>query len=217
MENTNVVTKVVKPYEVNPVIKDMLNRFYGHVKNNVVSTIELGKIIVELDEKYDAKEISSKDIRFFCNQVKFLPSSSQYRKLRSIGRHASFLQKYLEKMPSAVSTLYKITTLDEETAVQLINNNVITANTTLYQLSAFVDKKQVPDPVNELVIKVNHNEKDKNKIDALEDSIKMNVNAVFADVYQTSGYENCVLKINNHIVIDKKLNANNAPQFAEAA
>ena len=217
MENIIKNEAVTKEVKINPFIEQLIQKYYVQVKNNVISTIELGKILVELDDNYDKKVISTKDIRYFCSKINLLPSSSQYRKLRAIGRHADFFEKYIENMPNAVSVLYKLTSVDQDQAIELINSNVITANTTLSQLSGLVDKTVAPKPVNELVIKIVHNETNEDKKVELEDSIKQNVNAVFADVYSKSSYENCVLKINNVIVIDKKLSANSAPQLAEVA
>lgn len=118
----------------------MISSYKDQASSAIKSIINMSRAVEEVDKRYRDDQINSDDLNYFCMSVGLKKRSSQFRKFVCIGRHADKFEKYIENMPSAITVLYEITTLDAEIFETLIENNYISQNTTLSQLKKLAEK-----------------------------------------------------------------------------
>jgi hypothetical protein len=101
--------------------------------------VKIAKIVLDVHNKYCAKEIEWSDFNYFCEQVNLNPRSSQFRKYLCIANKAERIEEYIDDMPSAVSVIYQITTLEPEKFDELLEKKAIHPNLTLKELKEVTD------------------------------------------------------------------------------
>jgi hypothetical protein len=121
-------------------IDKLIERFCAQTEKAVKHTIEMCKVVADLHSAEKSGQINKHDIDYFCNSVKLRRNSSQYRKFICIGESAELFEKYIDRVPQAVSVLYEITTLDSDKFVNLIDNHLIDKTTTLHNLKILAGK-----------------------------------------------------------------------------
>ena len=118
-----------------------VNSYFAESKNTVISTVKIAKIVLDVYNKYSNKDIEWTDFNYFCEQVKLNPTSSQFRKYLCIGNKADRIEEYLDDMPSAVSVIYQITTLEADKFEELVEKKAIHPNLTLKELKEVTSQK----------------------------------------------------------------------------
>lgn len=132
---------------------EYVTSYFVESKNTVISTVKVAKIVLDVYNKYSAELIEKNDFDYFCKQVNLNPTSSQFRKYLCIADKAERIEQYIDDMPSAVSVIYKITTLDDEKFDALIESDELNKKMTLSKLNSLF-------PVKERSAKVKKIEKD---------------------------------------------------------
>gem|GEM_PF-3971427 len=122
------------------LVDSYVNRYLQQTKSAVENLIAMSEIIYEMNSKVENAELSMNDLNYFCSSVGIDKKSSYFRKHVCIGKKADFLKKFINKIPSAVSTVYEITTVDADEIERLIEWNKLQPNTTLAELKSLVMK-----------------------------------------------------------------------------
>lgn len=123
------------------LMNDYVNSYFIESKNTVISTVKIAKIVLDVHNKYIAKEIGWSDFDYFCERVNLNPTSSQFRKYLCIANKADRIEQYIDDMPSAVSVIYQITTLEPERFEELVEKKAIHPNLTLKELKDVTENK----------------------------------------------------------------------------
>ena len=84
-------------------------------KNAIEQILNMGKAVKEVYELSKSGELNVYDLNYFCMNVGINQKSSTFRKYKAIGENADKFRQYMDKLPSAFSTLYEIATLDSDT------------------------------------------------------------------------------------------------------
>ena len=105
---TNAVT-LIEPTEIaSPQLVELVRRYMRFAKGSAQNILELAKTLSEAKEKLKKDELGA-----FCRDVGLNPKSSTYRKLTFIGDNAARFEPYIENMPSAWTTVYKLAMLPD--------------------------------------------------------------------------------------------------------
>ena len=150
----NKIAKIVNK----DAIEHYISTYQTQTKNAVENIIQMSLTVKEIQDKIIDGVLEEQDLDYFCTRVGLNKTSSAFRKLSCIARHADKFLTYIDKLPSASSVLYEITTLDPEVFEKMINDESIHPFITLNQLK--IVSKKIPDrnvndqPVNILDITV---------------------------------------------------------------
>jgi hypothetical protein len=122
------------------LVDSYVTQYLNQTKSAVENLLSMSEIIYEMNSKVENGDLNENDLNYFCQNVGLNKKSSYFRKHVCIGYKADFLRAYIEKIPSAVSTIYEITTIDPERIIQLIQKNLLKPNTTLHELKCLAFK-----------------------------------------------------------------------------
>jgi len=162
---TNPVTKNQKLATIATNCKDkalmdnMIETYQSSTKTAVENILNMCISVKEIDDKYKQKLINEFDVMYFCASVSLDRKSPTYRKYRKIGEHAARFMQHMDKLPSAYTVLFQITTLDPIKFEELVESEQITPSLSLEKLKQITNpsaSKTDPDEVN---FKVNFNMK----------------------------------------------------------
>jgi hypothetical protein len=149
---TKQTTQLSKVQVLAPKCKDKklvdqyVLKFFDKTKNAVENLIAMSEIVFELNSKVDDLELSINDLNYFCHNVGLSTGSSTFRKHVCIGRKADYLRRLIEDIPSAISTVYEITTIDPDEIEKFIEWKKLTPRTTLTELKRLALKTPVKQP-----------------------------------------------------------------------
>ncbi len=105
-------TKIPNGILPNPTnLSELIKQWFGFAKGSAENTIRMCGVLVQADR------LSEPDRTNFCKAVKLeysTDSGSKYYKLLKIGEKASRFDPYLDKLPNAWTTQYKLATLEED-------------------------------------------------------------------------------------------------------
>lgn len=121
-------------------ISQFITAYQTQTKSAVESTLNMCETVNNIHQKVKTGILNEIDLDYFCLSVGLSKNSSAFRKYVCIANHADKFRDYIDRMPSACSVLYEITTLDADVFNNLINNNLITQKTTLATLKKFAGK-----------------------------------------------------------------------------
>jgi len=79
-------------------------------------------------------------MKYFCFSVGLTREGSTFRKFERIGSCVDKFRTYIDKLPDSYTTLYEITTLDDELFEQLMENNEIHSYVTLKDIKRLGNK-----------------------------------------------------------------------------
>jgi hypothetical protein len=114
------------------IIDSMIESYLTQTKSAVENILVMCETVRDVAEKLKDQEIDSNDVQYFCISVGLESfDSSQFRKYRCIADHADSFRKYLDRLPSAYTILYEITTLDVEKFEQLMTDIQINGRITI--------------------------------------------------------------------------------------
>jgi hypothetical protein len=101
----------------------------------------MSEIVYEMNSKVESAELTMNDLNYFCLSIGMSTNSSNFRKHVCIGRKADYLKRLIKDIPSAISTVYEITTIDPEEIEKFIEWKKLTPSTTLAELKMLALKK----------------------------------------------------------------------------
>jgi hypothetical protein len=122
------------------LIDALIKNYQDKTKSAVEKIIDMCIAVQEVDEKLKNNEITSEDMDYFCASISLNRNGSTYRKYMRIAAKANVLKMYMEKLPSASSVLYEITTLNPDVFNDLIENGDLNSQITLEQLKKLTKK-----------------------------------------------------------------------------
>lgn len=119
----------------------MIETYLLKTKSAVENILTMCETVKDVAEKFKNQEIDSNDVQYFCIAVGLESfDSSLFRKYRCIADHAESFRKYLDRLPSAYTTLYEITTLDSEKFEQLMTDVQLNGRITIKDVRRLKDK-----------------------------------------------------------------------------
>ena len=122
------------------LIDALIKNYQDKTMSAVEKIIDMCVAVKSVDEKLKTGEINEEDMDYFCASISLNRKSSTYRKYMCIGEKSNVLMKYMEKLPSASSVLYEITTLNPDVFEQLIEDGNLHTHITLDQLKKLTQK-----------------------------------------------------------------------------
>jgi hypothetical protein len=165
------ITQISKKCKNKEIVDIYISRYLNQTKSAVENLISISEIIYDMNSKVECGELTMNDLNYFCINVGLTTNSSYFRKHVCIGRKADFLKSLIDKIPSAVSTVYEITTVEPELIEKLVELEKIQPATTLAELKSLTLKTpiniQSNKPVTTSFIKIDF------KIDKLSSEIKI--------------------------------------------
>jgi len=125
----------------NPKLLDsFIERYFLQTKSTLESLLNVCETLRELDDSVKNLELNESDLDYFCHKVGLNKSGSTYRKYVCIGKRVELLRLYIERIPSSISTVYEICTLDSDKFEELVRLEMITQRTTLHELKELTGK-----------------------------------------------------------------------------
>lgn len=132
--------KMSKMAKNKALVDEYINQYQSDTKNAVESIIKMSLSVLKMNDKVKSGDFEEKDLDYFCAKVALNKNSSSFRKMICIGKYADKFQQYIDKLPSASSVLYEITTLDSDKFEELINNQTINPFVTLNEIKKASNK-----------------------------------------------------------------------------
>jgi len=123
------------------LVETYISRFFTQTKDAVENLISMSEIVYEMNSKVENAELTMNDLNYFCLSIGMSTNSSNFRKHVCIGRKADYLKRLIKDIPSAISTVYEITTIDPEEIEKFIEWKKLTPSTTLAELKMLALKK----------------------------------------------------------------------------
>jgi hypothetical protein len=123
------------------LVETYISRFFTQTKDAVENLISMSEIVYEMNSKVENAELTMNDLNYFCLSIGMTTSSSNFRKHVCIGRKADYLKRLIKDIPSAISTVYEITTIDPDEIEKFIEWKKLTPSTTLAELKMLAFKK----------------------------------------------------------------------------
>jgi len=136
-------------------LNECIFNYQRQTKNIVEHTLMMCDTVNSIHQKVKRGELVESDLDYFCNQVGLDKKSSSFRKLICISHHSNTFRKYLDKVPSTVSVLYEITTLDPDLFNMLIESNSLHQFITLSEVKKLTNKSLPKIQSNEVSVKIN--------------------------------------------------------------
>jgi hypothetical protein len=174
------IIQIAKKCKNKEIVDIYISKYLNQTKSAVENLISISEIIYDMNSKVECGELTMSDLNYFCINVGLTTNSSYFRKHVCIGRKAEFLKSLIDKIPSAVSTVYEITTIKPELIEKFIELEKIQPATTLAELKSLVWKSptitQSNKPMTTSFIKIYFN------IDKLSREIKIKLLDLFNEV-----------------------------------
>jgi hypothetical protein len=137
------VQKMNKLYEksINQKLVDsFIEKYFLHTTSSLESLFNVCETLLELDESVKNLQLNESDLDYFCMKVGLTKTGSTYRKYVCIGKKVHLLRNYVHTIPSVVSTIYEICTLDSDKFEEMVKQRLITQTTTLNDLKVLTGK-----------------------------------------------------------------------------
>ncbi len=141
---SNSISKIDKMITISSKCKDkalmdyLIDSYQSSTKCAVENILNMSIAVNEIDKKRRSKELNEFDVAYFCATVNLDSKSSTFRKFSKIGAHANNFKKYIDRLPSAYTVLYQITTLDSDRFLELIESDKISPSLSLESLKKII-------------------------------------------------------------------------------
>ena len=160
-------------------INQSISNYQKQTKNVVEQTLLMCETVNSIHEKVKKGELKECDLDYFCNSVGLDKKGSTFRKFICISRHSESFRKYIDRVPSTISVLYEITTLDADMFDMMIKNDLLNQSITLNEIKKLSNKSVVKNISNEVCIKIefdieNTSQESLILINQIKDSLKSN-------------------------------------------
>ncbi len=114
MENTKTTAAVVttifqneRTTVITPQVITYVKRYQMFARKTAESIVGLATTLLEAEQ-----ELNGVDFALFCDEVGIKKGDTTYSKIRKIGTAAARFKPYLDKLPSAYTTLYELAKLE---------------------------------------------------------------------------------------------------------
>ena len=195
------VQKMNKLYEksINQKLVDsFIEKYFLHTTSTLESLFKVCETLRELDDSIRNLQLNESDLDYFCMKVGLNKTGSTYRKYVCIGKKVDLLRNYVHTIPSVVSTIYEICTLDSDKFEEMVNQRLITQTTTLYDLKVLTGKVTTKK-------KNNSNEKDflsiQFEFDSLSDKSRIELISLFKNISSNTEFK-ITCPITDKLVVD---------------
>jgi hypothetical protein len=160
-------------------INQSINNYQKQTKNVVEQTLMMCETVNSIHQKVKKGELQEYDLDYFCNSVGLDKNGSTFRKFICISRYSETFRKYIDRVPSTISVLYEITTLDPDMFEMMIKNNLLHQFITLNEVKKLSNKSVLKNVSNEVCIKIefdidNTSQQSLILINQIKDSLKSN-------------------------------------------
>ena len=135
-------------------INQSISNYQKQTKNVVEQTLLMCETVNSIHEKVKKGELKECDLDYFCNSVGLDKKGSTFRKFICISRHSESFRKYIDRVPSTISVLYEITTLDPDMFEMMIKNNLLNQSITLNEVKKLSNKSILNNLSNDVCIKI---------------------------------------------------------------
>lgn len=125
------------------LIDEYVSSYRELTKKTVFNTLSLARVVYEVKNKFENKEISEKNFKYFCKQIQVSDKSSQFRKYIYIAMSTDKIEKYIDRFPSAMSVVYKIISLPPDHFNELINKNLLARDLTLSKINKYFSPSKI--------------------------------------------------------------------------
>ena len=122
------------------LLDSFIQRYLLQTKSTLENLFNVCETLRELDDSVKNLKLELSDLDYFCHKVGLNKSGSTYRKYVCIGKKVDLLREYIDTIPSSVSTIYEICTLDSDKFEELVRVQLITQTTTLHELKELTGK-----------------------------------------------------------------------------
>jgi ferritin-like metal-binding protein YciE len=134
------LTKLYNKSNNQKLLDSLIERYVSQTKSTVENLLNVCETLRELDDSVKDLILNETDLNYFCEKVGLNKSGSTYRKYVCIGKKVDLLRQYIDTIPSSVSTIYELCTLDPEKFEQLFQWKLISHTTTLHDLKEISGK-----------------------------------------------------------------------------
>jgi hypothetical protein len=184
-------------------INQSISNYQKQTKNIVEKTLMMCETVNLIHQKVKKGDLKECDLDYFCNSVGLDKNSSTFRKFICISRNSDTFRKYIDKVPSAISVLYEITTLDPDTFEMMVKNNVVHQFITLSEVKKFSNKSSQKKLSNEVCIRIEFDiqstsQKSLMLLNKIKDSLKSN-NEIKVYVKNESSFDKFLEEIEGSI------------------
>lgn len=135
-----LTTKCSNPELVNQLI----DKYLSDARSSVEHTLNMSVTVLAMHEQTKSGLLKEMDLDFFCLSVGLDKKSATFRKFCCIGAYAEKFHLVIDRLPSAYTTLYEITTLDPEKFEWMLSHDLVTPNLTLKEVKALTNKVSNP-------------------------------------------------------------------------
>jgi regulator of sigma D len=117
-----------------------IHQFQYSSRTAIEHILSMGEAVLGVYKKSKSGELNDSDLDYFCQSVGLDHKSPMFRKYKQIGENASEFRKHINKMPSAFSTVYELTTLDSDTFYAVLSHTQFSNSSTLEQIKKMAQK-----------------------------------------------------------------------------
>lgn len=139
--NTSVATFAHEgdytPSIINRKTRKYVDLAFKYFKQSAKNILLLGKTIVEANEALSPDEFAT-----FCQEIGIEKNSATFKKFHKIGSRAFQLEPFLEKLPTAWTTLYKLSTLQPDDLNVITSGEFLSPLTTAKQVDEYFGKQK---------------------------------------------------------------------------
>jgi len=103
----------------------------------------MGEAVFEIYTKYKLKQLSDKDLQYFCDSVGLDSKQSTFRKYKAIGENANQFRAIMDKLPATFSVLYEMATLSGDDFEKFVIKHGYSKNITLLEFKKITNNSTV--------------------------------------------------------------------------
>lgn len=136
------------------IVNQLIQKYLADARSSVEHTLNMSETVLKMHEQTKNGVLKEIDLDFFCLSVGLDKNGSTFRKFRCIGEYANKFRQVIERLPSAYTTLYEITTLDPEKFEWMLTHDLVKPNLTLKEVKNLTNKtvKTSPSKTSDSVI-----------------------------------------------------------------
>ncbi len=120
--------------------EEYIHKFQYSTRTAIEHVLSMGEAVLSVYKKSKSGELNECDLDYFCQSVGLSRKSPMFRKYKQIGENAIDFRKHIDRMPSAFSTVYELTTLDSDTFYAVLGNSQFGSSSTLEQIKKMAQK-----------------------------------------------------------------------------
>lgn len=122
------------------IVKTLIEKYLSDARSTVEHTLNMSETVLAMHEKTRNGLLKETDLDFFCLSVGLDKKGSTFRKFICIGAYADKFRQIIDRLPSAYTTLYEITTLEPEKFEWMLAHDMVKPNLTLKEVKMLTNK-----------------------------------------------------------------------------